>query len=346
MAAAKNTRRFYQNNHVCTELDGTMTRSIFRHQNSPLALCTSGAEESRSIMAVDNSNTVMTELRDSGKAQFAYTPYGHRTVQGESNNPLAFNGEILDTPTDCYLLGSYRLASPRSYRFYSDDDQSPFGKGGLNSKAYCAGDPVNNVDPTGHFPVAIFLGIAMAITGGASAGTAIAGALVKDPKSQNILNTTSLVLGAAATALTVGAFLRYRSKSILLKKDNLSLEKKYKSLQKDNRSLQRNVSRLGKLALYQHSLIKDQSRVIAKQLPSGFSNRGLPAPSSPTQIPSGVNENVFFRSSSGAVVQPSSAQRLPPSQVARVTPPNSHQQQHPSSASSNSSTMMELRRDT
>ena len=74
MAAAKNTRRFYQNNHVCTELDGSVTRSIFRHQNSPLALCTSGAEESRSIMAVDNSNTVMSELRDSGKAQFAYTP--------------------------------------------------------------------------------------------------------------------------------------------------------------------------------------------------------------------------------------------------------------------------------
>ncbi|KAK6509207.1 hypothetical protein TWF481_003967 [Arthrobotrys musiformis] len=33
---------------------------------------------------------------------------------------------------------------------------SPFGKGGLNSYAYCLNDPINRVDPTGHFS---FLGI-------------------------------------------------------------------------------------------------------------------------------------------------------------------------------------------
>jgi RHS repeat-associated protein len=208
MGAAKTTRRFYQNNRVCTELGSSVTRSIFRHQNSLLALCTSGAEESRSIMAVDNSNTVMSELRDSGKAQFAYTPYGRRTVQGESNNPLAFNGEILDTPTDCYLLGSYRLASPAIYIFYSEDDQSPFGKGGLNSKAYCAGDPVNNFDPTGHFPVSRLLYPAFAISVAASIGTGIAIALVKDPKAQTILGISHLVINFAVGALLVGVLAR------------------------------------------------------------------------------------------------------------------------------------------
>ena len=292
MAAAKTTRRFYQNNHVCTELGGSVTRSIFRHQDSLLALCTSGAEESRSIMAVDNSNTVMSELRDSGKAQFAYTPYGHRTVQGESNNPLAFNGEILDTPTDCYLLGSYRLASPGSYRFYSDDDQSPFGRGGLNSKAYCVGDPVNNVDPTGHFPLANFLNIAIGITGAATVGTTIAGALVKDPKSRHILNIAAEVFGFAAMALITVAYLRYQFKSSQLKKINQKQRTEIEDLTSDNQSrktdnqiLQNDVSALERaiadretritrpqdLIARQQRLIARQRRLIANQPPAASS---------------------------------------------------------------------------
>lgn len=34
-------------------------------------------------------------------------------------------------------------------RFNGPDRLSPFGKGGLNSYAYCAGDPVNRIDPAG-----------------------------------------------------------------------------------------------------------------------------------------------------------------------------------------------------
>ena len=37
-----------------------------------------------------------------------------------------------------------RFNTPDSHRF------SPFGKGGPNAYVYCAGDPVNHVDPTGH----------------------------------------------------------------------------------------------------------------------------------------------------------------------------------------------------
>lgn len=36
--------------------------------------------------------------------------------------------------------------------FQSPDSQSPFGAGGLNCYAYCAGDPVNFSDPSGHMP--------------------------------------------------------------------------------------------------------------------------------------------------------------------------------------------------
>jgi hypothetical protein len=37
-------------------------------------------------------------------------------------------------------------------RFYSADKLSPFGAGGVNAYAYCQGDPVNNVDPSGAVP--------------------------------------------------------------------------------------------------------------------------------------------------------------------------------------------------
>lgn len=71
MAAAKSLRRFYQNGRVSTELGGSVSRSIFRHQGSLLAQCTSGAEVSRSIMTVNNTNTVMSEFGHAGKVQFA-----------------------------------------------------------------------------------------------------------------------------------------------------------------------------------------------------------------------------------------------------------------------------------
>jgi hypothetical protein len=40
-------------------------------------------------------------------------------------------------------------------RFNSPDSLSPFGNGGLNSYAYCAGDPTNKSDPTGHFSLVL-----------------------------------------------------------------------------------------------------------------------------------------------------------------------------------------------
>ncbi|MEE1921314.1 RHS repeat-associated core domain-containing protein [Pseudomonas sp. 148P] len=61
----------------------------------------------------------------------------------------------LDSParkTGYYLLGQgYRAYNPVLMRFTSADSWSPFGRGGLNAYAYCAGDPVNASDPSGHF---------------------------------------------------------------------------------------------------------------------------------------------------------------------------------------------------
>lgn len=83
------------------------------------------------------------------KVRLAYTAYGY-APSGDHSFLIRFNGEDNDSVSGCYLLGNGRRCySPSLRRFYSADKLSPFGAGGVNAYAYCQGDPVNNVDPSG-----------------------------------------------------------------------------------------------------------------------------------------------------------------------------------------------------
>ncbi len=69
-------------------------------------------------------------------------------------NPIGYAGQRRDPVTGCYHLGQgYRMYNPRLIRFNAADSMSPFGKGGINSYAYCLGDPINKKDPSGHFAI-------------------------------------------------------------------------------------------------------------------------------------------------------------------------------------------------
>lgn len=82
--------------------------------------------------------------------RLAYSPYGLSEPPPE-NYCLAFNGELWQAAFQGYLLGNGRRPfSPILMRFMTADQMSPFGRGGLNTYAYCGGDPINNVDPSGH----------------------------------------------------------------------------------------------------------------------------------------------------------------------------------------------------
>ncbi|MBK4990065.1 RHS repeat-associated core domain-containing protein [Pseudomonas sp. S36] len=83
-----------------------------------------------------------------------YTPYG--AVSANRSPTLAFCGQALDPITRSYPLGNgHRFYSPTLMRFISPDSLSPFGKGGISTYAYCKGDPINHVDPTGQYPAII-----------------------------------------------------------------------------------------------------------------------------------------------------------------------------------------------
>ncbi|MBA6062280.1 RHS repeat-associated core domain-containing protein [Pseudomonas juntendi] len=76
-----------------------------------------------------------------------YTPYGY---QATTMSLLGFNGDRLDPASGYYPLGNgHRSFSTSLMRFISPDRMSPFATGGLNSYAYCLGDPINRHDPSG-----------------------------------------------------------------------------------------------------------------------------------------------------------------------------------------------------
>ncbi|MDP9523935.1 RHS repeat-associated core domain-containing protein [Pseudomonas putida] len=100
------------------------------------------------MLSIDRQHSLLGRGRHDPRA---YAPYGG---MGACPAPgLGFCGQYLDLLTGSYPLGNgHRFYSPRLRRFIHPDSLSPFGKGGLNAYAYCQGDPVNLVDPTGRFP--------------------------------------------------------------------------------------------------------------------------------------------------------------------------------------------------
>jgi RHS repeat-associated protein len=142
--------RFYQRNRLTTEIQGPLQLQIFQSMEVLLAESHNGNSQVTSLLMTDQHGSVLTAFG----TRSAYTPYGHRPKAGGLTSIMGFNGERADSTTGHYLLGNgHRAFNPRLMRFNSPDSLSPFGKGGLNSYAYCAGDPVNRRDPTGKWSV-------------------------------------------------------------------------------------------------------------------------------------------------------------------------------------------------
>lgn len=112
------------------------------------------------------------------KQTFTYGAFGDTQRSAGVFSP-GFNGERRDPLTGTTHLGNgYRAYNPALMRFNAPDSSSPFGAGGINCYAYCEGDPVNNIDPSGHSSqkaaIGISLGIFSIVLGIVSGGMALA----------------------------------------------------------------------------------------------------------------------------------------------------------------------------
>lgn len=104
------------------------------------------------LLASDQQQSVIQAIDQCSSGFIAYTPYGYHRKENTSVCRIGFNGELPEASTEDYLLGNgYRAFNPVLMRFNSPDKLSPFGKGGVNTYAYCLGDPINRSDESGRF---------------------------------------------------------------------------------------------------------------------------------------------------------------------------------------------------
>ncbi len=82
---------------------------------------------------------------------YVYTDFGETTQSGSVDNEIRFSGGVYDGESGLYYLNarfydpaSGRFLNPDSYRGEVNDPQS------LHLYAYCANNPITNIDPTGH----------------------------------------------------------------------------------------------------------------------------------------------------------------------------------------------------
>lgn len=130
------------------------------------------------------------------------------TLPNALNVPMAtlgYNGEAHELHSRWQLLGAgYRAYNPALMRFHSADTLSPFGRGGFNAYAYCSNDPVNRIDPSGHFNW--YALAALVIGGGTAAGSYF---MPNEMAAQTMLYTGAAVgiLGVAGLAYSGVKFL-------------------------------------------------------------------------------------------------------------------------------------------
>lgn len=143
------TRSFFSNGQMTHEQCGDQTLSLIGDGHSVFALSKLAADvRSTAMLGTDGQGSVRIEDGDRLRTR-RYTAHGAEP-DDDLHGPLGFAGERVDALSGWSIPGGYRPYDPVLMCFLSPDDESPFGRGGLNPYAYCGADPVNRIDPDGH----------------------------------------------------------------------------------------------------------------------------------------------------------------------------------------------------
>ena len=121
---------------------------------------------------IQESTSSLVKEDGSADATYQYTDFGETTIQGDdqAKNEVCYTGGIYDQSTGLYYLNA-RYYNPEDGRFMTEDSY----RGEIMNPetghlyVYCANNPMNYVDPSGHFTAAMYTVIKLVLVGGAVA---------------------------------------------------------------------------------------------------------------------------------------------------------------------------------
>jgi RHS repeat-associated protein len=102
---------------------------------------------------IQGSTTSLIKEDGTADATYTYTDFGETRIQGDNTagNEVCYTGGVYDSTTGLYYLNA-RYYNPEDGRFLTEDTYrgESTESDTQNLYAYCAGNPVNYVDPSGH----------------------------------------------------------------------------------------------------------------------------------------------------------------------------------------------------
>ncbi|MBI6895190.1 RHS repeat-associated core domain-containing protein [Pseudomonas putida] len=161
---------------------------------------------SSTLLAVDRLHSPLARFGACNSIA-AYLPYGHKP--GLIAKPsIGFTGQLCEPAVDWYLLGNgHRAYNSMLMRFHSPDRLSPFGRGGINTYAYCQGDPVNFIDPMGRALTPVQYFILSVVGGGVNLGKTMHAIITWEKKTflKKAIDGSLSGAGIIASTIAVGA---------------------------------------------------------------------------------------------------------------------------------------------